>query len=51
MGAVVVYDTLWKFSRTGEYRPEFSQKRIDLLITLGGPLGDSVSEGSGAQSV
>ncbi len=41
MGAVVVYDTLWKFSRTGEYRPEFSQKRIDLLITLGGPLGDS----------
>lgn len=52
MGAVVAWDTLWKFSRTGEYRPEFSEKRVDLLLTLGGPLGDDTVKrhlrGSGA---
>jgi len=40
LGAVVAYDTLWKFSRTGEYRPEFSDRRIDLWITIGSPLSD-----------
>lgn len=40
LGAIVAYDTLWKFSRTGEYRPEFSDRPIDLWITIGSPLSD-----------
>lgn len=39
LGTMVAYDTLWKFSRTGEYR-DYWKKKIDLWITLGSPLGD-----------
>jgi len=40
LGTMVAYDTLWKFSRTGEYRPKYSNKKIDTWITLGSPLAD-----------
>ena len=40
LGTMISYDTFWKFSRTGEYRPEYSEKQIDLFITIGSPLGD-----------
>jgi hypothetical protein len=40
LGTLVAYDTFWKFSRTAEYRPKYSTKKIDTWITLGSPLGD-----------
>ena len=40
LGTLIAYDTFWKFSRTGEYRPKYSNKKIDAWITLGSPLGD-----------
>lgn len=40
LGTLIAYDTFWKFSRTGEYRPRYSQKKIDLWITMGSPLAD-----------
>lgn len=40
LGTLIAYDTFWKFSHTGEYREEFSKKRISLWITCGSPLGD-----------
>ena len=40
LGTLIAYDTFWKFSRTGEYRPKYSNKKIDTWITLGSPLGD-----------
>jgi hypothetical protein len=40
LGTLIAYDTFWKFSRTGEYRPKYSKKKIDTWITLGSPLGD-----------
>ena len=40
LGTMITDDTFWKFSRTGEYRPEYTDKKIDLFITIGSPLGD-----------
>lgn len=40
LGSMIAYDTLWKFCRTGEYRPNYTGKKISLWITLGSPLGD-----------
>ena len=40
LGTMISYDTFWKFCRYGEYRPEFTGKKIDLWITLGSPLAD-----------
>ena len=40
LGSIVAYDTFWKFSRMGEYRDHYWNKKIDLWITLGSPLGD-----------
>ncbi len=40
LGTLIAYDTFWKFSRSGEYRPKYSNKKIDTWITLGSPLGD-----------
>ena len=41
LGTMIAYDTFWKASRTGEYRPEYTEKGIDLFITIGSPLGDN----------
>jgi len=56
LGSVIAYDTLWKFSRTGEYRIQYSDRKVDLWLTLGSPLGDETvkrhlkgSEASGAR--
>ncbi|GJM64796.1 hypothetical protein [Persicobacter diffluens] len=41
LGSVICYDNLWKLSHYGEYREEFGdKKRVDLLVTMGSPLGD-----------
>ena len=40
LGAVVTYDTLWKFSHAGEYREAFSHRMVDVWMTLGSPLSD-----------
>ena len=40
LGSIIAYDVLWKFSRMSEYRPTYSNKNVDLLMTLGSPLAD-----------
>lgn len=41
LGTMVAYDNLWKLSHYGEYRHTYgSNKKIDLFLTLGSPLGD-----------
>ncbi|PCI60732.1 MAG: hypothetical protein COB34_02015, partial [Methylophilaceae bacterium] len=42
LGSILAWDTLWKFSRTGEYRSDFADKKVDLFLTIGCPLGDSI---------
>jgi len=45
LGSIIAYDTLWKFSRTAEYRDDYGDKVVDLLVTIGSPLGDSTVRG------
>lgn len=40
LGTMIAWDTFWKFSHTGEYRPKYSDKKVDLFVTLGSPLAD-----------
>ena len=40
LGTMISYDTFWKFCRYGEYRPDYTEKKIQLWITLGSPLAD-----------
>lgn len=40
LGTMISYDTFWKFCRYGEYRPNYTEKKIHLWITLGSPLAD-----------
>lgn len=41
LGAIVSYDNLWKFSHYSEYRGDYGKnKKIDLFVTMGSPLGD-----------
>lgn len=44
LGAMVAYDTFWKFSHYGEYRP-YWKKKIALWITCGSPLADETIKG------
>ena len=39
LGSMICYDTLWKFSRSYDFM-EYHQKKVDLFISLGSPLGD-----------
>jgi hypothetical protein len=52
LGSMIAYDTFWKFCRTGEYRPTYTEKKVSLWITLGSPLSDETVKrnlnGSGA---
>jgi hypothetical protein len=41
LGSMIAWDTLWKFARAAEYRPRYTRKKIDLLLTLGSPLADN----------
>ena len=41
LGSMISYDVLWKLSHYGEYRHDYgADKKVDLLVTLGSPLGD-----------
>ena len=41
LGTMISYDVLWKLSHYSEYRNAYgAKKKIDLLVTLGSPLGD-----------
>ncbi len=41
LGSIISYDVLWKLSHYGEYRLDYgADKKVDLLVTLGSPLGD-----------
>ncbi|MGD9856068.1 MAG: hypothetical protein AB7U20_14080 [Planctomycetaceae bacterium] len=40
LGSMIAYDTFWKFTHQGEYRPQCCHKAVDRWITLGSPLAD-----------
>lgn len=40
-GSVVAYDVLWQLSHDPEFTGDYGDKKIDLWITMGAPLGDS----------
>ncbi len=39
MGSIVAYDVLWQLSRLEEFQ-DLHQRKIDMMVTLGSPLGD-----------
>ena len=41
-GCIVTYDVLWQLSHAPEYADQYRDKKIDLWLTLGAPLGDSM---------
>lgn len=41
-GSIVTYDVLWQLSHDPEYADRYASKKIDTLLTLGSPLGDSM---------
>jgi len=41
LGTMISYDNLWKFSHYSEYRSKYgNNKKVDLWVTMGSPLGD-----------
>lgn len=40
-GSVVAYDVLWQLSHEPEFKDQYADKKVDLWLTLGSPLGDS----------
>lgn len=40
LGSLIAYDTFWKFTHLGEYRPRCCHRTVDCWITLGSPLAD-----------
>lgn len=41
-GCIVTYDVLWELSHDPHYAEEYAHKKIDLWLTMGAPLGDSI---------
>jgi len=41
-GAIVAYDALWQLSHDPEYSKAYVDAKIDVWLTLGAPLGDSM---------
>ena len=41
-GCIVTYDVLWELSHDPQYADQYKDKKIDLWLTLGAPLGDSM---------
>lgn len=41
-GCIVAYDVLWQLSHDPELSGQYSDKKIDVWLTLGAPLGDNV---------
>ncbi len=40
-GCIVAYDVIWELSHDAELSAQYSDRKIDLWLTLGAPLGDS----------
>jgi len=40
-GSVIAYDVLWQLSHDSEFKDNYADKKVDLWLTLGAPLGDS----------
>ncbi len=40
-GSVVAYDVLWQLSHDPDLKERYADKKVDLWLTLGSPLGDS----------
>ena len=40
-GCVVAYDVVWQLSNDPEFSEQYGDKKIDVWLTLGAPLGDS----------
>lgn len=40
-GSVIAYDVLWQLSHDPDFRDSCSEKKVDLWLTLGSPLGNS----------
>ncbi len=40
-GCVIAYDVLWQLSHDPNYKDQYADKKVELWVTLGGPLGDS----------
>lgn len=41
-GCIVTYDVLWQLSHEPEYAERFRDRKVDLWLTVGAPLGDSM---------
>jgi hypothetical protein len=41
-GCIVAYDVLWQLSNDPQYEDTYRSKKIDLWLTIGAPLGDSM---------
>jgi hypothetical protein len=41
-GCIVTYDVLWQLSHDAAYADRFRDRKIDVWLTLGAPLGDSM---------
>lgn len=41
-GCIVAWDVLWQLSHDPEWADKYGDKKIDTLLTLGSPLGDSM---------
>jgi len=42
-GCIVAYDVLWQLSNDPEYKELFEDRKVDLWMTLGAPLGDTTA--------
>ena len=42
-GCIVAYDVLWQLSHDPEFSAEYGDKKIDVWLTAGAPLGDSMT--------
>ncbi len=40
-GSCVAYDVLWQLSNDAEFKEQYGDKKIELWVTLGAPLGDA----------
>jgi hypothetical protein len=41
-GCIIAYDVLWQLSHDPEFSEKYADKKLDVWLTLGAPLGDSV---------
>lgn len=40
-GSAIAYDVLWQISHEREFKQKFEGRKVDMLVTLGSPLGDA----------